>query len=121
MSVASSPSPIASSSARHLGRVVACYSAVDRFFPACGLYDLTEGIHHGNPDLPFEEAQANQHDYLLDQVGCAPGSRLLDIGCGYGTLLARAKGRGAAGTGVTVTPEQVRRCRRRGLDVQLLD
>src|SRR5438309_1434443 len=29
--------------------VVTCYSAVDRFFPACGLLDLTEGIYQGNP------------------------------------------------------------------------
>jgi hypothetical protein len=57
--------------------VVNCYSAVDRFFPACGLFDLTEGIYHGNPELPFEQAQANQHDYLLNQVQCGEGGRLL--------------------------------------------
>ncbi|MBN2316528.1 MAG: class I SAM-dependent methyltransferase [Sedimentisphaerales bacterium] len=101
--------------------VVTCYSAVDRFFPACGLFDLTEGIYHGNPNLPFEQAQANQHDYLLDQVRAGPGSRMLDIGCGYGTLLARAKRLGVAGVGITVTPEQVQRACRNGLDVHLLD
>jgi cyclopropane-fatty-acyl-phospholipid synthase len=103
------------------GTVVTCYSAVDRFFPACGLLDLTEGIYHGNPDLPFEQAQANQHDYLLDQVKCGPGCRVLDIGCGYGTLLHQVRQRGALGVGITVAPEQVRRCRRDGLDVRLLD
>ncbi len=101
--------------------VVTCYSAVDRFFPACKLLDLTEGIYHGNPDLPYEQAQTNQHDYLLDQVQCGPGRWVLDIGCGYGTLLHRVRHRGAAGVGITVTPEQVRRCRHNGLDVHLLD
>ncbi|MBV8312258.1 MAG: class I SAM-dependent methyltransferase, partial [Planctomycetaceae bacterium] len=67
--------------------VVTCYLAVDRFFPACGLFDLTEGIYHGDPETPFEQAQINQHDYLLDQVLCGPGRRVLDIGCGSGTLL----------------------------------
>ncbi len=57
------------------GTVVTCYAAVDRFFPACGLFDLTEGIYHGNPALPFEQAQADQHDYLLDQVQCGAGGR----------------------------------------------
>ena len=102
-------------------RVVVCYSAVDRFFPACGLYDLTEGIYHGDPATPYEQAQANQHEYLLDQIRCEQGRRVLDIGCGYGTLLERIGRRGATGIGITVCCEQVRRCRQRQLDVQLLD
>lgn len=101
--------------------VVNCYSVIDRFFPACGLYDLTEGIYYGNPDLPFEQAQANQLDYLLDQVQCESGSRLLDIGCGYGTLLARANERGANTVGISLSPEEVRRGLNTGLDVRLLD
>jgi len=103
------------------GKVVTCYSAVDRFFPACGLFDLTEGIYHGNPELPFEQAQANQHNYLLDQVQRGAGGRFLDIGCGYGTLLQRARHRGAVGVGITVNPEQVCHCRRNRLDAHLLD
>jgi cyclopropane-fatty-acyl-phospholipid synthase len=119
-------SPRTSTSARSSkeqpwSKVVTCYSAVDRFFPTCGLYDLTEGIYHGNPNLPFDEAQANQHDYMLDQVKCGAGSRLLDIGCGYGTLLQRARQRGAVGVGITINPEQAGLCRRKGLDVHLLD
>jgi cyclopropane-fatty-acyl-phospholipid synthase len=93
---------------------------VDRFFPACGLYDLTEGIYDGDATA-FDEAQANQHNYLLDQVRCEPERRVLDIGCGYGTLLERARQRGAAGVGITVAPQQLRHCRARGLNVHLLD
>jgi cyclopropane fatty-acyl-phospholipid synthase-like methyltransferase len=100
--------------------VVNCYSVVDRFFPACGLYDLTEGIYDGDATA-FDEAQANQHNYLLDQVRCEPERRVLDIGCGYGTLLERARQRGAAGVGITVAPQQLRHCRARGLNVHLLD
>lgn len=106
---------------RPWGVAVTCYSAFDVFFPACGLFDLTEGIYHGDPELPLEQAQANQHDYLLDQVRCGPGRRLLDVGCGYGTLLRRARDRGAVGVGITISPEQARRCRCGGLDVRLLD
>lgn len=102
-------------------RVVNCYSAVDRLFPACGLFDLTEGIYHGNSETPYEIAQANQHNYLLEQALCGPGGRLLDIGCGYGTLLERAQERGAAGTGITIAPEQAAFCRSRHLNVLPLD
>jgi len=51
-------------------RVATCYSAVDRFFPVCGMFDLTEGIYHGNAQMPYEQAEANQLNYLLDQVRC---------------------------------------------------
>lgn len=107
--------------AKPWGTVVTCYSAVDRFFPACGLFDLTEGIYYGNPETPFEQAQANQHDYLLDQVQCKPGRRFLDIGCGYGTLLERIRQRDATGIGITISPEQAKHCRRKKLDVHVLD
>jgi cyclopropane-fatty-acyl-phospholipid synthase len=107
--------------AQPCGRVVTCYSAVDRFFPACGLYDLTEGIYHGNPKTPYEQAEANQLDYQLAQVRCKPGQRILDLGCGYGTLLERIRRRGAKGVGITISAEQVRCCRQKNLDIHLLD
>jgi cyclopropane-fatty-acyl-phospholipid synthase len=105
----------------HADTVVTCYSVVDRFFPPCGLLDLTEGIYHGDPATPYHQAQANQCEYLLDQARCTLGARVLEIGCGYGTLLARMRERGATGTGISISPEQVRHCRDRQLDAQLRD
>lgn len=101
--------------------VVTCYSAVDRFFPACGLFDLTDGMYLGNPKTPYEQAQANQLDYLLDQIECGPGRRILDIGCGYGTLLERIRSRGAKGVGITICSEQISYCKKKRLDVHLFD
>ncbi|MCG6878116.1 MAG: class I SAM-dependent methyltransferase [Deltaproteobacteria bacterium] len=107
--------------ARHWGKVINCYSAVDAFFPACGLFDLTEGIYHGNSETPLEQAQANQHEYLMDEVQCGPGRRVLDIGCGYGTLLERIQQRGAEAVGVTLSAKQAKHCRRRKLKTYVLD
>ena len=101
--------------------VVTCYDFFDCVFPECGLLDLTEGIYHGDPSTPYETAQRNQHEWLLDQAKCGPGSRVLDIGCGNGTLLEAAQRRGAAAVGITISPPQVARCRSRGLNVHLLD
>jgi len=101
--------------------VVDCYDFLDRVFPACGLDDFTEGIYGDDPLTPYELAQHNQHDYLLDEAGCRPGSRILDLGCGNGRLLARAEQRGAHATGITISPRQVTRCRARGLEVHLVD
>lgn len=98
-----------------------CYEFFDRVFPDCGLRDLTEGMYGGNPTVPYEEAQRRQSNWLLDQVGCSRGTRLLDVGCGYGRLLELAGQRGAQATGITISPAQVARCRAAGLDARELD
>src|SRR3990172_9922780 len=48
------------------------------------------------------------------------GSRILDIGCGYGRILEQAAARGAKAVGITISPPQQDYCRRRGLDVHVL-
>ncbi|MBV8130729.1 MAG: class I SAM-dependent methyltransferase [Planctomycetaceae bacterium] len=102
-------------------RVVACYSVLDYFMPACGFDDLTDGMFEGDPHRPYEATQARQAQVLLDRAGCGPGSRVLDIGCGYGRILKAAAARGARAWGITVSPEQVTRGRRAGLEVELQD
>jgi len=101
--------------------VVACYDFFDCVLPECGLLDMTEGMYYGDRSTPYEQAQQNQIRWLLDQVACGPGTRLLDIGCGNGTLLEAARQREAEPIGITISPPQVERCRARGLDVRLLD
>ena len=101
--------------------VVNCYDFFDRIFPEAGLLDLTEGMYGGDASIPYEQAQKNQINWLLDEIGCTQGSRVLDIGCGNGTLLEAARQRGAEAIGITISPAQVQRCRRRGLDARLLN
>jgi cyclopropane fatty-acyl-phospholipid synthase-like methyltransferase len=101
--------------------VVDCYTFFDKVFPDCGLIDYTEGIYQGDPRTPYEVAQQNQVDYVLDEVHCGPGMRLLEIGCGNGRLLESAERRGASAVGITISPEQVSFCRRRYLNAYLLD
>ena len=102
-------------------RVVTCYSVFDKYFPTTGLWDYTEGIYNDDPSTPYEQAKLNQFDYLLDQIECGPGVRVLEVGCGNGTLLDRMRERGATAVGITITPDQVRVCRARGHDVRLMD
>jgi cyclopropane fatty-acyl-phospholipid synthase-like methyltransferase len=104
-------------------RVVTCYDLLDLAIDSAGgnIEDFTEGIYENDPTTPYPIAQTNQHQYLLDQIGCRCGSRLLDIGCGYGRLIEAAARRGARASGITISPVEVARCRRKGLDVRLLD
>lgn len=55
----------------------------------------------GNETL--EEAQDNKLDLVCQKLQLKPGERLLDIGCGWGTLLAHsAKYYGTDSTGITI-------------------
>ncbi|HVT73419.1 MAG TPA: class I SAM-dependent methyltransferase [Lacunisphaera sp.] len=100
--------------------VVNCYDLLS-LTPAAGIEDYTEGIYGGRRATPYAEAQRRQHDWLLDELGVGPGFRLLDVGCGTGSVLPRASARGAVATGITISPAQVKLGRSRGLDVRLLD
>jgi cyclopropane-fatty-acyl-phospholipid synthase len=55
----------------------------------------------------LEEAQLRKIDGLLDYAGVRPGTRLLEIGTGWGALAIRAAQRGAHVTTVTISAEQL--------------
>ena len=49
--------------------------------------EFTEGIYNGDPNRSYQGTQILKKEYLLKGIGCYEGSRILDIGCGYGALL----------------------------------
>lgn len=53
------------------------------------------------------DAQINKIDRILEKLYLKPGMKLLDIGCGWGSLLIRAaKEYGVTGQGITLSKEQ---------------
>jgi cyclopropane-fatty-acyl-phospholipid synthase len=54
----------------------------------------------------LKQAQLRKVSTLLDRLDLAPGQRLLDIGCGWGTLAIEAARRGASVVGLTLSREQ---------------
>ena len=86
--------------------------------------------YHSSPEQPLEEAQAAKLSLVCRKLGLEPGMRLLDIGCGWGSLsLHAAEHFGAQVTGVTIAAEQKKfidaRIAERGLqdrvEIKLLD
>ena len=61
----------------------------------------------------LEEAQLRKTDGILDLAGVRSGTRLLEIGTGWGTLAIRAAQRGARVTTVTLSREQMQLARER--------
>ncbi|MDX2234288.1 MAG: class I SAM-dependent methyltransferase [Hyphomonadaceae bacterium] len=85
------------------------YDAGDAFFAlfldstlsySCALFD--------DPAADLDAAQRAKMDWHLDRAGVTRGTRLLDIGCGWGGLMERAVwDRGAAhATGLTLSDAQ---------------
>ncbi|HVQ49118.1 MAG TPA: class I SAM-dependent methyltransferase [Mycobacterium sp.] len=62
-------------------------------------------------DLPY--AQRRKIDRLLDTANVGPGSRVLEIGTGWGELCLRAAARGAHVHSITLSAEQQRLARQR--------
>ena len=85
------------------------------------LPDFSGAKFDGDFSLGLEQAQRRKHDYVAEQVGIGPGRRLLDLGCGWGPLLAYARARGGVGVGLTLSSAQLAACRRYGLEVYLED
>jgi len=54
----------------------------------------------------LEAAQRRKVAMLLDRLKLKPGDRLLEIGCGWGTLAIEAARRGASVVGLTLSAEQ---------------
>jgi cyclopropane fatty-acyl-phospholipid synthase-like methyltransferase len=93
-----------------------CYTLMD-VAPAVGIRDLADGEYVPGDDS-LEQGIDRQNDYLLDQVGCTrSGFRLLEIGCGYGRLLRKARERGARAVGVNISAEQLKYCHESGSQV----
>ncbi|MGI9009267.1 MAG: class I SAM-dependent methyltransferase [Streptosporangiaceae bacterium] len=81
------------------------------------------------PGDTLEQAQQRKVDRLLDITGTGPGTRLLEIGTGWGELALRAAARGAQVTSLTISPAQLEAASRRAdaaglagrIDLQLRD
>jgi cyclopropane-fatty-acyl-phospholipid synthase len=73
---------------------------------------IFEGEPHDAPDdLPT--AQRRKIDRLLDAAGVRSGTRVLEIGTGWGELALRAAARGADVTSLTISTEQAALARER--------
>ena len=59
-----------------------------------------------SPKDKLEVAQLRKIHTLLDRLELKPGQRLLEIGCGWGTLAIEAAKRGAEVVGLTLSREQ---------------
>jgi len=59
------------------------------------------------PDATLEAAQAAKHELVSRKLGLEPGMRLLDVGCGWGSMaMHAAEHHGVEAVGVTISRRQ---------------
>ncbi len=74
------------------------------------------------PDLSLEEAQRAKQRHIAAKLLLAPGQRVLDIGCGWGSLALALAGMAEVGVdGVTLSVEQHARAAQRAAAAGLAD
>ena len=74
------------------------------------------------PETGLDAAQEAKLDLVCRKLGLSPEMRLLDVGCGWGSLAIHAAQRyGVTVVGVTLSEEQARMARKRVAEVGLTD
>jgi len=77
-----------------------------------------------DPSVDLASAQASKHDLVCRKLGLhdRPGQRLLDVGCGWGSMaLHAAQHYGASVVGITISEAQASFARRRIAEAGLAD
>ncbi|MGX2995141.1 class I SAM-dependent methyltransferase [Streptomyces sp. JNUCC 64] len=94
---------------------------------SCGYWDDPGSPPDGGPVTPgaagtLEDAQRDKLELVCRKLRLGPGTRLLDVGCGWGSLaLHAAREHGARVVGVTLSREQAAYARKRVADEGLAD
>lgn len=84
---------------------------------SCAYWTQSPDAGHG-----LDQAQFDKLDRICRKLALRPGMRLLDVGCGWGSLAIHAAAHyGATVVGVTVSQEQADLARRRVADAGLAD
>jgi len=94
------------------------YTNIDKFIR----YSLGENanfsnaMYNGDYSMSLEEAQRRKFEFVTKSLGIKTGSRVLDLGCGWGGWLKYLKDEvGAEGIGINLSEGQVAACLKSGL------
>jgi cyclopropane-fatty-acyl-phospholipid synthase len=99
------------------------YTTLDRIFRLSigETADFSAAMYNGNFSLSLEQAQKAKHDFMANELHIQKGSRVLDMGCGWGPFLQYLSKKEAKAIGLTLSDGQYRACRKNGFDVYIKD
>ncbi len=99
------------------------YTTIDQIFRLSmgETGDFSGAKYDGDFSLSLEEAQRAKHQFIADSLHIKKGSRVLDLGCGWGPFTKYVQDLGASCIGLTLSQGQAEACRKNGLDVYVKD
>src|SRR5258706_15768152 len=99
------------------------YTLTDKLFRLSmgDLGDFSGAKYDGDFSLSLRQAQARKHAYVVEQLRVPAGGRVLDLGGGWGGMLADVRGPGIRGLGVPLSTGQLRAFGHPCLEGPLLD
>lgn len=100
------------------------YTTIDNIFRiAMGeIADYSGAMYNGDFSMTLREAQRKKHEFIADSLNIQEGSKVLDMGCGWGPVTHYVtKERGADCLGLTLSEGQAKACQKHGLNVLVKD
>jgi len=83
---------------------------------------FSNAMYNGDYSLTLDQAQQKKYEFVTENLFIKAGSRVLDLGCGWGGWLKYLRDTvKAKGVGVNLSQGQAASCRRNGLEVYLKD
>jgi cyclopropane-fatty-acyl-phospholipid synthase len=99
------------------------YTVMDKIFRLSlgdkGAYSCAR--FDGDFSMSVEEAQLKKHKFIADGCNIAKGTKVLDIGCGWGAFIDYLNKMGANTYGVVLAKGQADACIKGGLNVKHMD
>lgn len=99
------------------------YTSLDRIFRLSlgEMADFSGARYNGDFSMTIEQAQKAKHEYIFEQLNIRKGSRVLDMGCGWGPFLKFLKEKAVKAIGLTLSDGQYISCMKNGFEVYLKD
>jgi len=100
------------------------YTTIDKIFRLSigETGDFSGAKYDGDFSKSLEEAQKEKHRFISDSLNIKKGSKVLDMGCGWGSFIKYITWeRGAIGIGLTLSKGQAEACQNNGMNVVVKD
>ena len=99
------------------------YTTLDKIFRLSigETADFSAARYMGDFSKTLEEAQRAKHEFMAEQLNITEGSKVLDMGCGWGPFLKFMREKKAKAIGLTLSDGQYYACKKNGFDVYIKD